>query len=145
MPALVVVPASPDDLEAAARVQFAAWEEDAPFRSIFPAGGTSDTIQHTMAQLENDMNNDQSRHLMLVKDALTNEVAAYAFWHFFPQRSQNEVERDMLTDHFPLPRDANHELGNRLIHNGVRKHHEMVANHFGHGAPHACTYTFAIP
>lgn len=138
MPALVVVPANPDDLEAVARLQFAAWEQDKPFRAIFPKGLTPDTLQHTMVQLENDMDNDLTQHLMLVKDALTNDVVAYAVWHFYPLRGQHEIEREMLTDHFPLPRDANHEVGNRLIHNGVRKHHEMVSKHFGHGAPHAC-------
>lgn len=142
MPALVVVPANPDDLEAVARLQFEAFAQDEPFNTIFPKGLTPDTLQHTMAQLENDMDNDFTLHLMLVKDALTNAVAAYATWHFYPQRSQNEVEREMLTDHFPLPRDADHEVGNRLVHNGVRKHHEMVARHFGPGAPHACRFGF---
>lgn len=141
MPALVVVPANPDDLEAVTRLQFDAWAKDVGFTAIFPRGPTPDTVQHTMMQLENDMDNDLTRHLMLVKDALSNGVVAYAIWHFFPQRSHDEIEREMLTDHFPLPRDANLEVGNRLIHNSVRKHHEMVAKHFGHGAPHACRYS----
>ena len=141
MPAFVVVPASFDDLEAVTRVQFDAWKDDVAFGLIFPKGPTPDTVQHTVNQLENDMYNDLTRHLMLVKDAMTHEIAAYAIWHFYPQRSHDEIEREMLTDHFPLPRDANLEVGNRLIHDGVRKHHEVVAKHFGHGAPHACTYS----
>jgi len=142
MPAFVVVPANPDDLEAVTRVQFDAWANDAGFKLIFPKGPTPDTIQHTVNQLENDMDNDLTRHLMLVKDAFTGEIAAYAIWHFYPQRGHDEIEREMLTDHFPLPRDADLEIGNRLTHNGVRKHHEVVAKHLGHGAPHACSSKF---
>lgn len=138
MPALVVVPASFNDLEAVTRVQFDAWKDDAGFKLIFPKGPTPDTVQHCVNQLENDMDNDLTRHLMLVKDAMTHEVAAYAIWHFYPLRGHDDIEREMLTDHFPLPRDANLEVGNRLIHNGVRKHHEVVAKQFGRGAPHAC-------
>ena len=142
MPAFVVVPANPDDLEAVTRVQFDAWANDAGFKLIFPKGPTPDTIQHTVNQLENDMDNDLTRHLMLVKDAFTGEIAAYAIWHFYPQRGHDEIEREMLTDHFPLPRDTDLEIGNRLTHNGVRKHHEVVAKHLGHGAPHACSSKF---
>lgn len=128
MPALVLVPASPSDAEQLARLQLEAWANDVGFANIFPKGATPDTIQHGMAQMEQDME-DMTQHIMLVKDAMSGDIAAYAIWHFIPPRGHDEIEREMLTDHFPLPKDANLELGNRLIHNGVRKHHE-VGLHF---------------
>lgn len=138
MSSFVVVPASPSDLESVTRLQFAACAQDVGFSSIYPRGATADTVQHTIAQFESDLEANQTAHLMLVKDALTTDVVAYAAWHFLPQRAHEDIEREMLNDHFPLPKDANLETGNRLIHAGVRKHHEVVARHFGHGAAHAC-------
>lgn len=141
MPLLALVPASPSDLEAIARVHFASWSRSnhPGFNAIFPKGATPDTLQHWITDMDNGFN-DLSKHLMLVKDAEKGSIAAYALWQFCPQRSHDEIEREMLTDHFPLPKDANLEVGNRLIHNGVRKHHEVVAKHFGHGAAHACKF-----
>jgi hypothetical protein len=124
MPALVLVPASPSDAEQLAPIQLEAWSQDVGFSTIFPKGATPDTIQHTVAQMEKDME-DMTQHIMLVKDAMSGDIAAYAMWQFIPQKGHDEIERQMLTDHFPLPKDANLEIGNRLIHNGVRKHHEV--------------------
>ena len=124
MPALVLVPASPSDIENLASLQIEAWAEDVGFTHIFPKGATPDTIQHTIAQTDKDMD-DMTQHIMLVKDAFSCDIAAYAKWHFQPQKNHDEIEREMLIDCFPLPKDANLELGNRLIHNATRKHHEV--------------------
>ena len=139
MPSLVVLPANPEDLQGIARVQFASFASDDGFAIIFPKGPTDESIQHTMLQMEHDMEEDRSCHIVVVKDAVTLEIAAFATWHFYPLRGQEEIEKEMLTDKYPLPADSNIEAGNLLIHDGVRKRHEVVAKHFGMGNPHACT------
>ena len=139
MPSLVVLPANPEDLQEIARVQFASFASDAGFAIIFPKGPTDESIQHTMLQMEHDMEEDRSCHIVVVKDAVTLEIAAFATWHFYPLRGQEEIEKEMLTDKYPLPADSYIEAGNLLIHDGVRKRHEVVAKHFGMGNPHACT------
>ena len=140
MPAFALVPASPSDLEAVARVQFEACADDHGFPVVFPKGPTLTSITHFVQSYEEDMDNDPSCHLMVVKDALTGDIASFAVWHFFPPRSQDEIEQDMLMDEFPLPSDANKELGNRLIHNSIRKRHEVVASAIGGGQPYACKF-----
>ncbi|OAL36935.1 hypothetical protein AYO20_03704 [Fonsecaea nubica] len=131
MPAFVLVPALPSDLEEIVRVQFAACASDHGFPVIFPKGPTLTSITYFVRLFENEMENDPSCHVMVVKDAMSGEIASYAFWHFYPPRSQEEVEREMLIREFPLPDDANKELGSRLIHHSVRKRHEVVASAIG--------------
>jgi hypothetical protein len=137
MPAFVVVPASPSDLEAIARIQFEACASDHAFPYIFPKGPTPASITHFVQAYENDME-DRTCHIMLVKDAMSGQIASFAIWHFYPPRSPEDIEADMLISDFPLPVDANTELGNRLIHNGLRKRHEVVASEIGTGKPYAC-------
>jgi hypothetical protein len=138
MPAFVLLPASPSDLEAVARVQFAACATDPGFSVIFPKGGTLTSITHFVQSYENDMDNDPSYHIMIVKEAMSGEIASFAIWHFFPPRHQDEIEQEMLLEDFPLPADANKEVGCRLMHNGIRKRHELVAAHIGAGRPYIC-------
>ncbi|EXJ58569.1 hypothetical protein A1O7_05996 [Cladophialophora yegresii CBS 114405] len=137
MPAFALVPASPSDLEAVARVQFEACAKDHGFPVVFPKGPTMTSITHTVQAYEAQMENDLSCHLMVVKDALTGDVASFAVWHFFPPRSPEDIEEEMLTRDFPLPNDANRELGNRVIHNSIRKRHEVVASTIGTNQPYA--------
>ena len=139
MPAFVAIPASPEDLEGIARLQYEAFASDTGFQVIFPKGATEDAVQHGVAQMENDMNEDPTVMFMIAKEAMHGEIAAYAVWHFYPLRSHEQIEREMLTDKFPLPADANIEAGNKLIHLSVRKRHEIVAKHIGFGQPYACT------
>jgi hypothetical protein len=138
MPAFALVPASPSDLEAVARVQFEACAQDHGFPVIFPKGPTLTSITHFVQSYESDMESDLSCYLMVVKDALTGDVASFAIWHFYPPRSSEEVEEEMLMREFPLPSDANKELGNRVIHNSIRKRHEVVASAIGTNQPYAC-------
>lgn len=140
MPAFVLVPASPSDLEAVARVQFASCAADAGFRVIFPKGSTSTAITHFIQSYENDMDNDPSYHIMLVKEAMTGELVSFAIWHFFPPRSGDDIEQEMLLDDFPLPDDANKEVGCRLIRNSIRKRHELATAFIGVGRPYACEF-----
>jgi len=137
MPAFALVPASPSDLEAVARVQFAAFASDNGFPVIFPQGATLTSITHFVHSYESDMENDPTCHIMLVKEALTGELAGVAVWHFYPPRSQDEIDNEMLMENFPLPDDANKEVGNRLIHNSTRKRHEIVAAAIGAHQPYA--------
>ena len=139
MPAFVAIPANPDDLEAIVRTEFEACASDPGFAVIFPKGATTEAIQHAVARMENEMDEDPTCIFMIAKDAMTGELAAYAIWHFFPLRSHEQIEREMLTDKFPLPADANIEAGNKLIHLSTRKRHEIVAKHIGMGLPYACT------
>lgn len=138
MPAFVVLPALPSDLEAVARVQFAACASDHGFPIIFPKGASLASISHFVQSYEQDMENDPTCHIMVVKDALSGEVASFAIWHFYPPRSQEDIEKEMLMLDFPLPDDANKELGNRLCHNSIRKHHEVVISTIGTNTPYAC-------
>ena len=140
MPAFVALPANPEDLEAIARAQHEACASDPGFSVIFPKGPTAQTLQHGVARMENEMQEDPTSMFMIAKDAMSGEVAAYAVWHFFPLRSHDQIEREMLTDKFPLPADANIEAGNKLIHLSIRKRHEMVAKHIGMGLPYACKF-----
>jgi hypothetical protein len=138
MTAFALVPASPSDLEAVVRVQFEACAEDHGFPHIFPKGATLTSITHFVHAFEEDMENDPTCHIMVVKDAMSGDVASFAVWHFFPPRSQDEIDQEMLMQEFPLPKDANKDLGNSLIHNGTRKRHEVVASAIGTGQPYAC-------
>lgn len=142
MPALVLVPASPSDLEAIVQVQFAACASDHGFPVIFPKGASLTSITHFVRSFEDDLENDPTCHIMLVKEAMSGDVASYAVWHFYPPKSQEEIDREMLMANFPLPDDANKELGNKLIHNSIRKRHEVVAATIGVQKPYACEYSF---
>ncbi|KAK7903157.1 hypothetical protein LTR67_001174 [Exophiala xenobiotica] len=137
MPAFVLLPASPSDLEAIARVQFEACASDHGFSVIFPKGATLASITHLVHSYENDMENDPTCYIMIVKEAMSGEVASFAIWHFCPPRTQDEIDREMLMDDFPFPGDANKELGKRLIHNSIRKRHEAVAANIGAQRPYA--------
>jgi hypothetical protein len=143
MPAFVVVPVSPSDLEAIARVQFEACASDHAFPYIFPKGPTSTSIMHFVQAYENDME-DQTCHIMLVKDAISGQIASFAVWYFYPPRSQEDIDAEMLISEFPLPADGNRDLGNRLIHNGLRKRHEVMASTFGAGKPYACKHSIKL-
>ncbi|KIW95123.1 uncharacterized protein Z519_03707 [Cladophialophora bantiana CBS 173.52] len=136
MPAFVLVPASPSDLEGIARVQFAACASDHGFPVIFPKGATLASITHFVHSYESDLENDPSCHLMVVKEAMSGEIASFAVWHFYPPKSQEEVEQEMLMREFPLPDDANKDLGNRLIRNSIRKRHEVAASIIGPDKPY---------
>lgn len=140
MPAFVLLPASPSDLEAVARVQFAACASDPGFKAIYPNGDTLTSITHSVRALENDMDNDPSYHVMIVKEAMYGEIASFAIWHFYRPRSQDDIDQEMLLQDFSLPSDANTETGRRLMHNSVRKRHEVVASHIGSGRPYVCEW-----
>lgn len=138
MPAFVAIPANPEDLPTIAHAQYESCASDAGFSVIYPKGPTAEAIQHTVARMDNEMDEDPTCMFMIAKDAMTGDLAAYAIWHFYPLRSYDQIEREMLTDKFPLPKDANIEAGNRLIHLSVRKRHEVVAREIGMGLPYAC-------
>lgn len=140
MPAFVLLPASPSDLEAVARVQFAACATDPGFSVIFPKGATLTSITHFVQSYEHDMDNDPSFHIMIVKEAMSGGIASFAIWHFFPPRSGDEIDRELLLDDFPLPQDANKEVGCRLMRNSIRKRHELVTAFVGLEQPYACEF-----
>ncbi|RMZ88654.1 hypothetical protein DV736_g4113, partial [Chaetothyriales sp. CBS 134916] len=137
MAALVVVPATPDDVGAIGRLQFEACANDAGFQTIFPQGATAASLQYVITSMENGMDHDLTAHLMLVKDSMTGEIASYAQWHFLPPRSQEDVDQELLVDTFPWPGDANAEAGNMLVRNATRKKHEVVGKWFSSGSPFA--------
>ena len=144
MPAFVVLPASPSDLEAVARVQFLACASDHGFPVIFPKGATLTSVAHFVHSYEKDMESDPTCHIMVVKEALSAQVASFAIWHFYPPKSQDEIDQEMMMTEFPLPDDANKELGNKLVHNGIRKRHEVVAAAIGTGKPYACEFLHSL-
>ena len=138
MPAFVVVPATPDDLQQIARLQFEACSTDTGFQTIFPKGATSTSIQHAIQVMEDEMEKDQTVHYMTVKDGMTGDITSYAIWNFIPAKSPDAIDAEILKDNFPWPPDANAEAGNRLVHNATRKKYEVVAKWFGTGRPFAC-------
>jgi predicted GNAT family N-acyltransferase len=138
MPSFVVVPARPDDIEAIARLQFESCSTNPGFRTIFPKGASPAAVQHVVSMMEKDMDEDQTAHFMIVKDGLTGEVVSYAIWNFITPRKEEEIEAEMLKDAFPWPEDANAEAGNTMMHNTIRKKHEVLAKWFGMGSPYAC-------
>ncbi|KAK6380747.1 hypothetical protein LTS17_004947 [Exophiala oligosperma] len=131
MPAFVLLPASPSDLESIVRLQFKACADDQGFPVIFPKGASLSSITHLVHSYENDMENDPTCFIMIVKEAMSGEIVSYAVWHFYPPRSQEEIDLEMLVENIPLPIDANQELGNRLIRESTRKRHEVVAATIG--------------
>ncbi|KAI1630188.1 acyl-CoA N-acyltransferase [Exophiala viscosa] len=137
MPVFVVLPASSSDLEAIVRVQFDACANDHGFPVIFPKGPTRASVTHFVRAFEHDMENDPTCQIVIAKHSSSGEVASYAIWNFFPSRTQEEIEEEMLIDEYPLPRDANKQLGNALIHNSIRKRHEVVAANIGERSPYA--------
>lgn len=141
MPLFEVLPASPSDLEAIVRVQFQACATDHGFAVIFPKGPTSTSVTHFVRAFEHDMKDDPTCHIVIVKNAMSGDIASYAVWHFYPSRPREEIEQEMLIDDFPLPEDANKDLGNALIHNSIRKRHEVVAATIGEQTPYACKLT----
>jgi hypothetical protein len=144
MPAFVLVPASPSDIEEVVRVQFAACAYDVGFSSIFPKGATLTSVTDLVRSYEETMENDPTYYVMVVKDAMSGEIASYAIWHFFPARSQEDIDEEMLHFDFALPKDANREVGRRLVHNSTRKRHEVVATHVGPEIPYACTFSSSL-
>jgi hypothetical protein len=70
---------------------------------------------------------------MKVTDNKTAELAGFAIWHFLPERSQDQIDAEMLNEEVDLPSDANKEAGTVLIRNGYRKRHEIMG-----GKAYAC-------
>lgn len=129
----VLAPATEEDSEAVVRLQFEACAEDPGFAVIFPRGGTLESIT-TLAQQNRDaVQNDPTCHIMKVTDRETGELASFAAWYFVPEKSQEEVDAEMLNDHIDLPSDANKEAGAVLVRNGHRKRHEVMG-----GRAYAC-------
>ncbi|KIV88701.1 hypothetical protein PV10_08359 [Exophiala mesophila] len=137
MPALVLLPASPSDLEAVARVQFAACASDPGFSTVFPNGPTLSCLTHLVRSYENEMDNDLTAHLMIVKEAMEGEVISFAVWHFCPPITPNQEDSDLQHGDFLFPNDANKDAGSKIMQNSQKKRQEVVANHIGHGRPYA--------
>lgn len=144
MPAFVLLPASPSDLEAVARVQFAACASDAGFKVIFPNGPTLTSITHLVQSYEEEMDNDLTCHVLIMKEAMYGEVVSFAIWHFYPATGVDDPIADP-SENFSFPKDANKEACEVIMRNSVRKRQHVVATHIGHGRPYACkSKPFAI-
>ncbi|KIW13290.1 hypothetical protein PV08_08478 [Exophiala spinifera] len=137
MPAFVLLPASPSDLERIAQLQFESFASDHGFPVIFPKGASPTSLTHFVHSFENDMENDPTCFIMIVKEAMSSVIVSYAVWHFYPPKSQDEIDMEMLVENIPLPADANQELGNRLIRESIRKKHEVVTAAIGPQKPYA--------
>lgn len=122
----ILTEATRDDCEAIARIEFEACGEDPGFSTIFHKGATPAVLKDYTQRFEKDLTDDPTCHMYVVREAATKEVVSFATWHFFPQRHQDEIDEQILIDDFHLPRDANHEAGNQLIRNGLRKRHDLM-------------------
>jgi hypothetical protein len=125
--------ASEQDSEAIVRLEFEACAEDPGFTVIFPHGGSPEAIAKFTKHNQDDIRNDASCHVVKVTDNETGELAGFAIWHFLPERSQDQIDAEMLKDEVDLPSDANKEAGAVLIRNGRRKRHEIMG-----GKAYAC-------
>jgi hypothetical protein len=131
----VLAPASEDDAEAIVRLQFEACAEDPGFAVIFPRGGTPQAIATLAKHSRDDIRDDSTCHVMKVTDKETGELASFASWYFLPERSQDQIDAEVLNDDVHLPRDANREAGAVLVRNGCRKRHEIMRR-----KAYACMY-----
>lgn len=129
----VLAPAKEEDSEALVRLQFEACAEDPGFSVIFPHGGTPESIATFAQQNRDAIQNDPTCHIMKVTDEETGELASFAAWYFLPEKSQDQIDAEMLNDHVDLPSDANKEAGTVLVRNGYRKRHEIMG-----GKAYAC-------
>lgn len=127
-------PAEESDCDAIISLQFEACAEDPGFSTIFPLGGTPETIAAFSKTLQNEIRNDPTCHVLKVTDVDSGQLASFATWYFLPEKSQDQVDAEMLNDEFHMPSDANVEAGRVLITNGVRKRHQIMG-----GKPYACT------
>ena len=131
----VLAPATEEDSEALVRLQFEACAEDPGFSVIFPQGATPESIA-TLAQQNRDaIQNDSTCQVMKATDGETGELASFATWYFLPEKSQEQIDAEMLHDRVDLPSDANKEAGAVLARNGHRKRHEIMG-----GKAYACMY-----
>jgi GNAT superfamily N-acetyltransferase len=123
----ILTEARQDDCEAIAEIEFEACSDDPGFSTIFPNGATPVVLKDYARRFRNDLENDPSCHMYLIRDLDSGgAIVSFATWHFFPERQQSEIDEEMLLDDFHLPEDANREAGNRLIRNGLRKRHEIM-------------------
>ena len=129
----VLAPATEEDSEAIIRLQFEACAEDPGFAVIFPHGSTPEAIAAFTKHNQEDIRNDAACHILKVTDQETGELASFATWYFLPEKSQDQIDAEMLNDQVDLPCDANKEAGTLLIKNGYRKRHGIMG-----GQAYAC-------
>jgi hypothetical protein len=125
--------ASEEDSEGLIRLQFEACAKDPGFAVIFPYGSTPEAVATLARHNREDSRNDTTCYVMKAIDSETGELASFASWYFLPERSQDQIDAEMLHDHSDLPSDANKEAGTILIRNGYRKRHEIMG-----GKAYAC-------
>ena len=130
----VLAHATEEDSEAIMRLQFDACAEDPAFAVIFPHGGTPNAIATFTKHNQDDIRNDPACRVLKVTDQKTGQLASFATWYFLPDKSQDQIDAEMLNDEVDLPSDANRDAGTRLIRNGYRKRHEIMG-----GQAYACT------
>ena len=121
--------ATEEDCEALVRLQFEACAHDPAFSTIFPRGAAPETVAHYVEHMRNDMRaNAQYYPVKIINSEATgtDEIVGFAFWYILPERPQDEVDADILSEDVDLPSDANHEAGKVLITNGNRKRREIM-------------------
>lgn len=122
----ILTEATVDDCSAIARIEFEACGSDPGFITIFPKGATPTILEDYTRRFKQDIEEDATCHVYVVREAQSGEIASFATWHFFPEKTQDDIDKQMLMDDFHLPEGANIDAGNRLIRNGLRKRHEIM-------------------
>lgn len=125
-PKFILAEAREGDCEAIAKIEFEACSEDPGFSTIFPRGATPAVLEDYARRFRHDLANDPTCHISVIRDVDSGELVSFATWHFFPERRRVAIDQELLQDDFHLPEDANREVGNRLIRNGLRRRHEMM-------------------
>lgn len=126
-PNFILTEAREEDCEAIAKIEFEACSHDPGFSTVFSNGATPAVLEDYARRFRNDLKNDPTTcHIYLIRDSDSGDAVSFATWHFFPERQQHEIDEEILLGDFHLPEEANRELGNRLISNGLRKRHEIM-------------------
>ena len=122
----ILTEATEADCEVIAKIEFEACADDPGFKTIFHKGATPAVLEDYTRRFQKDLKDDPTCHMYLIREAQSGQIASFATWHFFPERSHEDIDEQLLIDDFQLPEDANREAGNRLIRNGLRKRHELM-------------------
>lgn len=126
---LQISPLLDADIEPAIVLDFTSFREDPVHITIFPNGPSPTTVAWNAAMDRKDLAEDPTVKPMKVTDTETGEIVAYGRWVFLPQRE----EKDLELEDFPLPDDANQELGKKMIMEGMRRRHVIMGTQ-----PYAC-------
>lgn len=127
---LEISPILESDLPSIVPLGYHAFAANPVFPALFPAGASEAYVEFYTQFYLKDMRTDPTLRFMKCVDTTTNEIISFAEWFILPQRTQEEIEKPPELD---FPSDANVELAERLIGQGIRRRHGVMGTQ-----PYAC-------